>query len=432
MKGIKNTNLKILLTFFPLLILYGIIVIFFQRDFINADELRYITYAKNLVSGAYAPNGEIWNGPGYPFILYPFELFNISVTFPRLLNSVFLYLSVIFISKTLSFFISDKNSIRISYALGLYYPFFKPLILAMTEIITVMLICLAQYLIVCYFRKEKFKKWYLIGAALSLAYLAMVKIIFGYVILSCLIVVMIIFLIQKSNKKIMLAFVKIFALALFFCTPYLTYTYTLVGKFFYWGRPGYEALYWMTSKDNAEFGDYYSNAPMDLQSWRNKEFNLYPDQFIVNHKKVMDQVSVLPPIQADSVWYSEAIKNIKEKPAKFVLNCIANLGRILFSYPQSYQYMNLKPFYYIIPNMFIIVTFILILYPAVRHFRKIPIEIRIFLLFTFFYLGASILVTADVRQIFPLIPAIAIYLSFMVIKMIKISIQPDFELEKHE
>jgi hypothetical protein len=404
MKTIKNSNLKLLITFSPLLILYALIVIFFQRDFINADELRYITYAKNLVNGTYAPDGSIVNGPGYPIVLYLFELFRVNVIFPRLLNALFLYLSIFFISKTLLFFTNYKKTIIISVLIGLYYPFFKPLSLAMTEIITVMVICIIQYMVISYYRTDKYKLQHLIGASLFLSFLAMIKIIFGYVILTSLIISLVIFLFKKSDRKIMVGFVKIFALALLFCIPYLTYTYNLTKEVFYWGRPGNDSFYWMTSTDDAEYGDYYSNAPMDLQVWRNKEFGQYNEQFIKNHKAVMDKVSTLPPLQADSVWKTEAINNIKKRPTKYLINCFSNLGRILFSYPHSYRYMNLTPYYYFIPNMFLVVFFLLFLYPAIRYFKKILIEIRIFLMFIIIYLGASILVSADVRMIFPIIP----------------------------
>lgn len=422
---IKNTNLKIFIILFPLLVLYFFIALHFQSNKFVEDEVRYLSNARNFLNGQFAlpyPNTSIVNGPGYPIFLSPFVLFNIPIVYSRLINALLLYLAVYFISKSLLFYINYKKAITFSYAFGLYFPYFKSLPVMMTEMLAILLICIVQYLIISYYRGKKFRALYLIGAALVLSLLALTKIIYGYIILASILILIVVMLFKKNYRSNLLGFVKIFAIALFFCTPYLFYTYKLTDKFFYWGSPGNDTFYWMTSLDKDEYGDWLKYDLIDIKNWEEDlHDSLDHSRFLKNHSEVLEQVTYASPFKGDSVFFTHALSNIKQKPEKYFLNWTANVGRILFSYPYSYRKMKLATYYYLLPNMFLFVMFILLLYPGIRFFKIIPLEIRIILMVSFIYLGASSLVSAEARHLFPVIPAITMYFSYILTNIIKIS-----------
>jgi hypothetical protein len=428
LSGIKNVNLRLLISLSPFLLLYSFIAYYFQSDVFLGDEARYFAYAKNLLNGYYAlpyPNTNIVNGPGYPLFLYPFMLINIPINYIRVTNGLLLFLSVFFICKSLLLFVDYKKAIIASVIYGLYFPFYTVLALSITEIFSVFLISVFQYLTIKYYRSDKLKTRYLLGAAAFLAWLALTKIIYGYVILASLLAMIALVLVHRKQKKIYLSFVKIFTLALLFCTPYLFYTYTLTGEVFYWGNPGNDAFYWMTSTDKEESGDWFSIDNVDKKVWNTDRDSVFHEQFLQNHAKVIEKVLAVPTYKQDSVFYSEAVKNFKSSPKKYFTNVIANMGRLFFNYPKTYRKMKLSTYAYLIPNMFIFFIFILLIYPLIKFYKTIPFEIKIFLLLTLIYIGGSSLVSAEFRFILPILPALTIFIAYMLSKMVKISFNQD-------
>ena len=78
------------------------------------------------------------------------------------------------------------------------------------------------------------------------------KVFFGYVLLSGLLLYLFLYKWQKKSdfKKTFL----VFLFSLIFCLPYLSYTYFLTGKIFYWGNSGGIGLYAMSSPYEDELG----------------------------------------------------------------------------------------------------------------------------------------------------------------------------------
>lgn len=398
------------LFFLPFLILYIVLIIVFATDAFFGDEPRYLFFAENLTKGFYSPPPpeiNIINGPGYPIVLAPLSALNLPLIYFRLLNAIFLYLAVIFFYKTLLLFVKQKNAKFFAVLFGLYFPLYQHLPHVLTEVFSVFLVTLFVYFFCSFFQRENKKLPEILVPSFFLAYLALTKIIFGYVISVGIIIFIILSFIKKSRKIRQTAF--IFLLALTFCIPYLIYTYTLTGKIFCWGQGG-GVLYWMSSPYEGEHGD-----------WHNRRFDKSP-QLKNNHFEFFNGISRLNPVEQSDALTDEAIKNIKKHPKKYLTNWLANIGRILFSYPYSYTPQTLKTYITIIPNMFIVVFSILCSYITVVNRRKVHQEIFLLLMFISIYLFGSSLVSAGRRMFFLAVPVIGLWLAYILDHFVQIKL----------
>jgi hypothetical protein len=244
--------------------------------------------------------------------------------------------------------------------------------------------------------------------AFFLAYLALTKIIFGYVITIGIFVFAVYAVLRKSRKARTMALV--FVLALLFCTPYLIYTYNLTGIVFCWGT-GEGLLYWMSTPYAGESGDWH---PRDLSD--------YP-QLKANHAEFWSKIERMDDLEEKkAVIKAETLKNIKEHPGKFFTNWLANVGRMLFSYPYSYQYQSIRTYFVIAPNMFIAVFIILGALLSVANRRSIPEDIFLLLIFIAIYLFGSSLLSASRRMFFPALPVIGLWLAYIFDRFVRVQL----------
>jgi len=406
------------LLFLPLLIFYIVIILIFSKNLVG-DGPRYIQFANNLLIGFYSPpmpNINFWNGPGYPIILVPFVGLELPFIFPKLLNGVFLYFSAVFFYKTFQLYIKNKSKIILYSVIifGFYYLPFQYLPRLVTEIFTIFLISGFSYSFCYLYQKNNLKSCNLVIPVLFLSYLALTKIIFGYVILLGFVMSLILLLIKQKPKIKIFMLVNLFALLL--CTPYLIYTYSLTNKFFYWGNSGGESLYWMSTPYEDECGSF-GLYPMN---------GLYNEKDIIkikesHHIKFFKKISGMTPVEKDEALRKKAISNIIKHPKKYFMNWLSNIGRMVFSYPFSHTRQTIKTYFTILPNMFVFVLTILFLFPTIKFRKKVPIEIRLLLIFIFIYLLCSSLLSAYRRQFYVTIPVIGLWLGYMISKLIIIN-----------
>lgn len=394
----------------PLFFVYVSIVLVASTNIFQHDEARYARFAVNLLHGYYTDraNVNLSNGPGYPIVLVPFVLLKLPWLCGKLLNAVFLFGAVVYFYYTLCLYIR-KGGLCLSFVFGLYPPFLRYLNVLMTETFVYFLVCGFMY---HFFRlyKNGRRSWIQFSlASFYLGYLALTKVIFGYVIAFCALLFLSVYLWKRTGilKKTLLVYSFAFAV----CVPYLVYTYSLTGKVFYWGNSGGESLYWMSSPHPHELGDWHSR----------KEVREHP-QLSKNHQEFFDEVSKLNGIQRDDKYKKKAIENIVSNPVKYLTNWVANIGRLLFSYPYSYMPQTLLTFFRLIPNMFIVVLFLLSLYPSYLGRRAIPYEIYSLALFGLVYFGASSLLSAYNRLFCPLVPIVSLWIIFTAFRILKIEI----------
>src|SRR2546426_6196913 len=127
----------------PVLILYTLIFLAASRPTLEGDEPRYAEFATNLTHGYYSDRHSInlWNGPGYPLVLYPFALLQLPWQAAKLLNVFFLFGALVYFYRTLQLYMKRGLALRFAYLLGLFPPFLASIHLLMTECFASFLVC---------------------------------------------------------------------------------------------------------------------------------------------------------------------------------------------------------------------------------------------------------------------------------------------------
>jgi hypothetical protein len=273
--------------------------------------------------------------------------------------------------------------------------------------------CLTWFLIslICYsFAKSLSQKtisWKdVLLAAFSVAYLAMTKVIFGYVIIIMLFVSVFQFLFSSfyaPAKKAAL----IFLVSFLFCLPWLFYTYSLTGKLLYWSNSGGMSLYTMSTPYNDESGQWYDQKRLVNSP---------------NHAAFMDSVMKLSPVQRDDAFKQTAIKNIKNHPGKYLTNLVSNVGRLLF-FPTDYVSNSIFSYYPFVPNMFVVVFIVIAFIISIIQFKSIPHEIVLLFLFIIIYLVGSTFLSAYRRMFYITIPFWFFFFSYVFNNMVTIRIK---------
>ena len=395
--------------FTPFLFLYIVLVFIIEphRTELRGDESRYLDNAVSLLNGFYSPpfpNINLWSGPGYSIVLIPFMYLKLSIFYVKLLNAVLQYLALVFTYKSIRYYSTTPIATITCLLLGFYYPSLEMIFSVYTETLAWFLISLLCLLIIKNLSVQD-KRWgSMLLTSFVVSYLAMTKIIFGYVIVGMLLIALIFSCFQYyRTKAFKLSF--IFFFAFLFCTPWLSYTYHLTHKVFYWGNSGNMSLYTMSTPFADELGDWKT-----ISSLRENP----------NHKKFIDSLLKLYPIEQDEAFKKQAIIYIKKHPVKYVQNWVANIGRLLFSYPNTSKYQSISTFYTLLPNMFLLVFMIMALWMHLLFPRKVPFEIWVLLLFIMVYLFGSSLVSAYRRQFFITLPFWAIYIIYFFSNLISI------------
>jgi hypothetical protein len=343
---LRGSSVRMALALTPLLAIYLAVIFLASSETFVADEGRYLRFAANLTHGTYAlPDQEfLWNGPGYPLLLAAAQSIGISPDAARFLNAGFLYLAVVLFGLLVHLEVGRRWALPSAGALGLYIPFYQSLPLLHTELLTVCLICTFFYALA--YARHHHSRSALWVAAVFFGYLALTKILFGYILLAGLLATVAWLCWQpRSAEARRLMIVHLLALAT--TAPYLAYTYRLTGQPFYWGNSGGSSLYAMSTPFAEEWGDWF--GPVQVHEI---------PQF-ARHKPFFDRVATLPPVEQDRRLRQQALRNIREHPTKFAENVTANLSRLFFSFPFSYTPQKLRVLFYVIPNGLLLVAALL-------------------------------------------------------------------------
>ncbi len=430
------------LIFAPFLILYIALVIIFPTDGMSGDEGRYLIYAHYMLTGK-LPLNEInidilGNGPGYSIILIPFVALHIPVIWIALMNCFFYYFSIILLFKALSKIVSFRKTILLSLFWACYYNLYENMLSVLPETFTALLICLLIYYLFKGFQKENSgkQKKYMLICGLILGYIELTKPIFGYVLLILLFGLLVLWLLKRRNvnyKKGLL----ICIVALLVTTPYLIYTYTVTGKIYYWSTFGGNNLYWMTTPFAGEYGNWMAdpkpNADSISQQYHYNQFEKYiksnrNEPFLsdyytyLNHKKDFELINKVSGVARDDLYKKISINNIKEHPIKFLQNCISNTGRIFFNYPYSYNFQTPGTLLRLPLNGTILVMMIICTFPTLRNWRQTFFPIKLIFLFGLFYLGGSIIASAETRMFTIIVPIFLVWIAYVVQKSFKVQL----------
>jgi 4-amino-4-deoxy-L-arabinose transferase-like glycosyltransferase len=422
--GYSGLNIYYKLIPFLLFYLYRVISASSKINGLVGDENRYIEFANNLLHGFYSPpypDISLWNGPGYPLFLAPFIFIGLPSIALKLINGFLLYGSLIICYKTIKIYSSERNAFIGAALLGLYIPIYIWLPFILTE-------CFAWFLIgcVCYCFAKSFTQknisWKLIIlTGFSIAYLAMIKVVFGYVILSMLFVSSFLCLLPRFRSAAIKS-ALIFFVAFCFCLPWLAYTNHLTHKILFWTDSGSMPLYTMSTPYADELGDWDEIG----RSKENATQCNFDSVYNANHKAFIDSIEKLKPMETYEAYKKAAINNIVSHPYKYITNWCANVGRLLFDYPYSYNTQGIEEEYWsLAPNMFLFVFILLTLPINIRYKKQLPEGFIFLLLFILIYLFGSTLVSTYSRMFCITVPFWFFYLAYFFSNIISIEVKRD-------
>lgn len=398
---------KVYLWLSPILLGYVVMVFLFATDEPMWDEGRYLWFAKNLLHGYYSPpypDINLWNGPGYPMVIAPFVWLNLPLLTIRLFNVVLIFASLLLVYDILLRYMPQKTALVSVILLGLYYPAYTTIPLIFTESLAWFMISLICWLFIRTIQVKPLSGRMLILTALAIAFLTMVKTLFGYVIVVMIIVSAAIAFVPRYKQEA-LKTLKVFSLAMIFCLPYLFYTYHLTGKVFYWTNAGGMSLYTISTPHANEYGDWLSEQELAENPL---------------HHEFMDSIAGLSPLQRDEAYKHAAIQNIKNHPTKILYNWMDNVGRLLFGYPFTREYSSQKVYFFALPNMFVFVFMVIALGIAFYRYKTVPPELFFLFLFIGIYLFGSSLLSAYRRMFYITMPFWTIFIGYVFGRLIHI------------
>jgi len=442
MRNIKITKNPFLL-FLPFLFFYVIFILAVQDNILWGDENIYLSYADNLSHGFYSPappNVSLDVGPGYPVFLLPFVALHLPLIIIRLLNAILLYLSIVLLFKVLIKFVSFKRALIFSLFWGCYYNSLDFIALFYSETLSVFLVSALVFLVTKAFDSDTGIKRnkYLYFAGIIMGWLVLTKIIFGYVLLLMLIGSGSLWIINRKAVNYQKTLI-ILLIAFTTVIPYLTYTYHLTGRIFYWGTSGGSNLYWMSTPYPNEYGSWFPNPnthtdPIDSEvnkpifeggflNLKNRTLYTrgYNDSLKLHHGKDFEEIAEFKGVQRDDAFKKLAFNNIKTHPAKYIENCISNVGRLLFNYPYSYTIQKPGTLIRFPINGIVVVLMLFCIIPTLKNWKRIIFPVRFMLFFVSLYLGGSIFGTAEFRMFTVIVPILLFWVAFIIQKSIKLN-----------
>lgn len=395
--------------FLPFLIIYIVICLAFMPHKSVGDEGRYLFFADNLLNGFYSPappDINLWNGPGYPMFIAFFLFLKVPVSALPLLNAFLMYFSLVILYKTIVQYVPEKKALLACILLGLYFPIYIRIPFIFTESLTWFLVTATIYYVVKVYRTEKVSWKSIVMASLTIAFLAMTKIKFGYVITAMVFISLVLLLLphfRKPAKRLLM----IFSVAFIFCLPWLAYTYSLTNKVFFWGNSGSMTIYVMSTPYKGETGQWFGFDRLAQNP---------------NHAAFIDSIYQLTPLERDAALKKKGIENIKAHPKKYATNVFHNIGRLLF-FPSDYVSDNIFSYGPFIPNIFIVVFITIAIGLCILYYKRIPPELIFLLLFFITYLFGSILVSAYRRMFMITLPFWTLLISYTFTHILSIRIK---------
>ena len=406
--------MKRLIKFAPLLILYILLVVIIDSPHSpQSDAGRYLWFAENLTNGYYSPATEInlWSGPGYPLLLTTVTAAENPFSAGAALNVGLMLGAVLYFYYAARRYVDDRYATAGAYVLGLWPPVVRMVPLVMTETLAVFLTCGFAFHLSRSYREGRLRWGHIIAAAAFLGYLALTRVIFGYVIPVALLAVLVFYLAQR--RRALLRDMLVCVLALAFCLPYLRYTHSLTGKVYYWGNSGGLSLYWMSSPYEGELGD-----------WHHMRAALTNPELASGHTDFFSEIGGLSATEKDQALRQKAIENIKAHPGKYFRNWIANIGRLLFGYPRTQSVPKLRTLLDVVPGMFLTVIAVLCIYPTYVGRRRIPHEVWMLLLVGLVYFGESSLLSGLPRFMLPVAPIALLWIFVVLARVVRVRISP--------
>ncbi len=374
------------------------------------DEAAYLELASNLTQGHYASGREdalldpdpaspdLWYGPGLPLVLAPLAAADVPVSLIRFTGPLFLILAIVVFYRLLLRYVRPRMALVGAWALGLYLPFWTLLPNLHSEPLGLLFLVVAMYAIARVVDGGG-RRWLAVGAA-SLAGLAVTRVAFGWVITIALVAFIAWWVVGRSEVPRRLA--GMVALALVACVPWLVYTYAETGRFFQWGNSGSLSLYWMASPYAGDHGDWQQASAV------------FSDENLANHRPLFESIRGLPLSEQNRELERAAVENIAAHPLEYLENVAANISRMWFDAPYSYEPQRVTSLWFALPNAVLLGALVLVAAAVVRVRRSLPAVVVPYAIIGAATFGLHALVAAYPRMFMPVVPAI-VFLVLVVI-----------------
>lgn len=379
-------------------IVYTFLAWYLHTPMLEGDELRYFDDVQNLLRGYFVSDDHprIYNGPGYPFVLYPFVAVGMPIIVLRLLGAVMIGFAAWF------YWLASRRLMGRGWAVvmvlfcSLHPNLLKQGHMLMTEPLTHL--CLAAFLwgmVRCLQEPASWIRWAVV-AAVSIWWLTMTRVFMGHVILAMMfgsVAMLFVRAFRGAAKRTLLVMVGAFVL----CTPYLAYTHSKTGSWLLWSTSAGELFYWLTSHADGENGHWYND----------EEVFLRPD-LAKNHREFFLKLQSMGPLEQEAELKKVAIERIESNPVAFVKNWVCNVSRLFFGFPRSLEKEKLSSLFLVIINgsLLLCLGIGLLLSWLRKDWPGAPVGVL--LLMTFFYVGGSTLAPALPRYFFGIVPVIAL------------------------
>ena len=428
-----------------LALFYLALVLLFSPDQLKHDEPRYFQGAHNLTRGFFVPEGhpDFTNGPGYPLLLAPVtallgfdfdQLEQDSQDYEfyipdghggrlehlkgrllplRLLNVFFLSAGLFVTWQLARQFVSNRAAFLLMIAVGLNPFQLRWVPCMMTENVTPLLFGTFALCWVRALRAKRFPIGWIILAAVSFAWLAMVRTLFGYVATAGLVFVPILCLISGRWKMAGRA-VSPLAAALVLCLPYLSYTRHLTGQLFCWATNGPELLYWITSPREGEYG-----------SWLQEKWVVRDSMLSERHLDFVQRVNDLPVEERPAAWMEGFRRNLEIEGAAKALarNYLANVSRLFFNVPRTREFEDFPKLVWTLTGYTVLLAACFAAGVTLWRWRAVPLELKALLLLGVIYSGGLLILPAEPRYLIPLAPLIAAWIGFAATRLVRIRLE---------
>lgn len=377
-------------------ILYTFLAWYLHTPLLEGDEVRYFDDVQNLLNGYFVSDDRprIYNGPGYPFMLYPFVALGLPVIVLRVLGAVMIGFSAWFYWLAARRVMPARWSVVMVLVCSLHPNLMKQGHMLMTEPLTHL--CLAVFLWAFVRTQQEslaWKRWAVLAAA-AIWWLTMTRVFMGHVITAMIVGSLIAMAFPRLREVARRTFL-IMAGAFVLCTPYLAYTHSKTGSYLLWSTSAGELLYWLTSHEDGENGHWYHDD----------EAINRPD-LAKNHRDFFLSILPLKPLEREAVMKKVAIERVKANPAAFVKNWVCNVSRLFFGFPRSLEREKLSSLVLVMINGTLLSGLAVGLLLAWKRREALGGAETMFLLMTFFYIGGSTLAPALPRYFFGIVPVV--------------------------
>ncbi|MCI4669349.1 MAG: hypothetical protein MRZ79_14535 [Bacteroidia bacterium] len=403
----------------PILLFYIVVISVMGSPEPEGDGIRYFASAEHYLQG-HLDNPErpnLRNGPIYPLLLVPVVGLGLPTWFAYFINVLLLFGAAIYIRELVKNWLNPFWTLVVTYGVVLYPPLILEVPRVAYESLTVFLVVAYLFHAFMVFQPESTKKhpWL---ASVFLALLALTKLIFPYVILVLIATSTFFFFLKKSDatKRLLIGHIVSYLLLM----PYLFLTFQLTGKVFYWANSGGEIMYWKTSPYEEEFGDWFQPAVVRDQGKVNDLDSCGLEKLFDRHSSYFEEIDDLTPIEMNEALSKKASEQRKAHPEAFIKNSVASLSRLFFNFPFSYTNQKLTTLGFVLLNMFVLVLSFFGLIIVAMRLREIPTYFWIILVFAMVYIGGMTLLNGRVRHLVPILPIIAVFLSYVFSQLIEI------------